>query len=201
MFQKIVKNNSERKSTEMKTMWKDNTPSGNITSKQNPVNKNFLQIQKKDSFLWFLGIAQFILEEWYDASADLGSFQNIGNLENLRVRLGLPNILATQFPTFVKSQKIPNEKGRSSEAIIFHGKSGEVNRISSQIALWLPEKYPITFFQRIPQLIHKTYGKKGGLFGNFYSCWFHLFWISLETILLKLTYIINTFVLLNKLSA
>ena len=125
-------------------------------------------------------------------------------LEILRISeygLVCQNIPATQFPTFVKSQKIPNENGRSSEAIIFHGKSGEVNRISSQIALWLPEKYPITFFQRIPQLIHKTYGKKGGLFGNFYSCWFHLFWISPETIWLKLTYIINTFVELNKLLA
>ena len=84
-------------------------------------------------------------------------------LEILRISeygLVCQNIPATQFPTFVKSQKIPNEKGRSSEAIIFHGKSGEVNRISSQIALWLPEKYPITFFHRIPQLIHRTFGEE-----------------------------------------
>ena len=106
-----------------------------------PAKKIGLSLER-DGFLWFLDIAQSMYKGrviWYDALADLGSFKNIGKRENLRVRLALPKYPCNAIPYFFGKPKDPQrqreKKDKSSEAIIFHGKSVKANGILSQIAL------------------------------------------------------------------
>ena len=105
-------------------------------------------------------------------------------LENLRVQLGLPRYPCNAIPLSVKSQKIPNARGRKSSEQLFSVENLEME-IGSHLklqpfTLWLPEKDPVTFFHRICQLVQKTSGDRGSLFDSQWILSLHLISIILD---------------------
>ena len=96
----------------------DQVPPAQKSNEKNSKNRFTTNIVDASSdifwkgFLWLLVVAQSILEdELYDALADLGSFQNIGESESTAWFAKIPNP-CNAIPLSVKSQKIPNARGR-----------------------------------------------------------------------------------------
>ena len=146
----------------------DQVPPAQKSNEKNSKNRFTTNIVDASSdifwkgFLWLLVVAQSILEdELYDALADLGSFQNIGESESTAWFAKIPNP-CNAIPLSVKSQKIPNARGRKSSEQLSSLENLEMEIWShlklQPFTLWLPEKDPVSFFQRICQLVDKTSG-------------------------------------------